>query len=62
MNFTITGSVSVSRVQGKFATKDEIRELIEETLSDALGGLDLSGLGADGESEYEVDDSNVEIS
>lgn len=52
MQFTVT--VSYERTQGKFAGRDEIAEIIEQALQDA--DIDISGIGADGDSEYEVSD------
>ena len=59
MNFSGTWSVEVERIQGKFAGRDEIAELIDEALCDALSNLQLDSIGADGDSEYEVTDSAV---
>ncbi len=57
--FTFTVNVEVTRTSGKFASRDEIAEaLIEE-----IEGADPSSiynLGADGESEYEIDSWEVE--
>lgn len=51
--FTLTVNVELQRTQGKFASRDDmIGALIEE-----LEGMDpgsIYGLGADGDSEYEV--------
>lgn len=52
MRFSYTVEVEVERVQGKFASRDEIGELILEQLQGA--DIDVSGVGADGDSEYEV--------
>ena len=62
MRFAFTVTVEVERITGKFASRDEIREALETEISDAIGAADLSGLGADGESEYEVTDSSVDES
>lgn len=48
MQFTIT--VEVERIQGKFASRDEIGEALVEAVEGAM----LDGLGADGDSEYEM--------
>lgn len=60
MNFTFTVEVSVERVQGKFAGRDEISERILDEIQGALDNIDLNGIGADSESEYEVADSSVD--
>jgi len=54
--FTIT--LQVERVEGKFASNDEISERIQEQLESL--DFDLDGLGADGESTYEVVESDVD--
>lgn len=51
--FTFTVEVEVERTQGKFASRDEIAETIREWLDGANDGS-VDGVGADGESEYEV--------
>jgi hypothetical protein len=61
MHFTITGSVDIERIQGKFVSRDEIEGAIREALDDALGSLDLSGLGPDCDSEYEATDYGIEV-
>lgn len=51
--------VELERTSGKFAGKDEIRD----QLRDELEGMDpgsVSGVGADGDSEYEVVSWEVE--
>ena len=58
MKFEFTVSVEVERVQGKFAGKDEIEEAIQEALDDANPST-IGGVGADGDSEYEVTDWSV---
>lgn len=52
MQFTVT--VNYDRTQGKFAGRDEIAETIEQALQEV--DIDISGIGADGDSEYEVSD------
>lgn len=52
--------VEVERVTGKFASRDEIVEALSTAIEEGIGGADLYGLGADGESEYEVTDISVE--
>lgn len=53
MHFTI--EVEVEREQGKFASRDEIAEALAEAVEQA----DLSSLGADGTSEYVINDVSV---
>lgn len=57
--FTVILEVEVERTEGKFASRDEIAEAIQEALSGAAEGESLSGLGADGDSEYEITSSVV---
>ena len=53
MKFTFTLTVEVERVSGKFAPKDEIEQwLLDEIVSADPG--EVSGVGADGDTEYEV--------
>lgn len=59
MKFTYSIEVDVERVTGKFVGRDELSTTISEALESALGDLDLTGLGADGDSEYDVDSSDV---
>lgn len=51
MRILIEVEIEVERTAGKFASRDEIEEALVEALDDP-GSID--GLGADGESEYEV--------
>lgn len=57
--FVFTVSVEVNRTTGKFATRDEIAELIRAELEGSDPGT-LDGLGADGASEYETEMWEVE--
>lgn len=59
MNITLTVEVEVERVQGKFAARDEIVEALLSELEMANPGS-ISGVGADGMSEYEVVSFEVE--
>lgn len=59
MEFRVALEFNVERVQGKFASREEIEEKIRETLEDVY--VDLDGIGADGDSEYEVVDIVVDI-
>ncbi len=52
----LTITVELSRVAGLFAGRDELGEAIRDAIQDA----DLSGLGPQGDSEYQVDDIRVE--
>ena len=57
--FLVMIEVEVERTEGKFASRDEIAEAIQEALANAGEGESLSGLGADGDSEYEIISSAV---
>jgi hypothetical protein len=57
--FTVILEVEVERTEGKFASRDEIAEAIQEALANAGEGESLSGIGADGNSEYEITSSVV---
>lgn len=59
MKFEFTVSVEAERVSGKFAGKDEVGEKIQEMLDNANEGS-VSGVGADGDSEYEITDWAVD--
>lgn len=52
-------TVTVDRVSGKFASRDEMAEPMIAALTEAIGSVDLAGLGVDCESEYTVVDSEV---
>lgn len=57
MQFDVT--VTVHRESGKFASKDEIATLVQEALENA--DFDLTAVGADGDSVYEVDEVEVTL-
>lgn len=57
LKFTV--EVEVERIQGKFASKDDIESELNQALYDA-NPSSISGLGADGTSEYEVTNWEVE--
>jgi hypothetical protein len=57
--FTVILEVEVERTEGKFASRDEMAEAIQEALANVGEGESLSGLGADGDSEYEIISSVV---
>jgi len=59
MRVTFTVTVEVERAEGKFAPKDEIREAVSEMLEGANDGS-IDGIGADGDSNYEITDWTVE--
>lgn len=52
--FSFTVDVEIERVQGKFATRDEIEQAIRTALEEVESNIDVSGIGPDGDSEYEV--------
>lgn len=51
--FTFTVEVEVERLQGKFATRDEIAQELQQEIEGA-DPSSIGGLGADGDSEYET--------
>lgn len=57
--FTVIIEVELERTEGKFASRDEMAEAIQESFAGACEGESLSGLGADGASEYEIISSVV---
>lgn len=61
-HFTFTVTVAVDRVSGKFASRDELADKMTDALTEALDGLDMTGLGADSDSEYMIVESDVEES
>lgn len=58
MDFTFTVTATVDRVEGKFASRDEIEGELREALDSANPG-EVSGVGADAMSTYEVTDWEV---
>lgn len=56
MNITVTLSIQVDRIEGKFASKDELREQLVSELEGAVDGMSLEG---DNEGQYEV--TSVEV-
>lgn len=60
MHFTFNVEIDVERLEGKFASRDEISSLLYDAIEGAINDADMSGLGSDGNSEYEITDSNVE--
>lgn len=61
MKFRFEVFVEVERVQGKFASRDEVEDTIREMLEQANEGT-VDGVGADGDTEYEINDWSVEVS
>ena len=61
MRVKFTVEAEVERISGKFASKDEIEGEIQQALDEANPGS-VSGVGADGDSEYEVNDWTVQPS
>lgn len=59
--FTFLVTVELERSSGKFASRDEMSDQILSEIEGADPGS-LSGLGADGDSEYEVSSWEVEES
>lgn len=59
MKQTFLISVEVERDEGKFASRDEISEKIIEEIDSSIDMVDLSGLGADGNSVYSISDWDI---
>lgn len=59
MKIEFTVAIEIERVQGKMVTKDELAEEIEQALDSANPG-DISGIGPDGNSSYEITDFVIE--
>ncbi len=53
MRFVFTVEIEVERVQGLFASRDEIGELLDEALNEANPDS-IDQIGANGDSEYAV--------
>lgn len=60
MRIELRVTVEVSRESGKFASRDEVEQAVVEAVEGADFG-EVSGIGADGESVYVVDDWAVEV-
>jgi hypothetical protein len=60
MHFDFNVSLDIERITGKFVSKDEIADIIQEALDSVINDIDLQGIGDSGESEYEVTDFGVE--
>lgn len=58
MEFVFEVRVTVERVEGKFAARDEIVEEISQILAES-DPSSIDGIGADGASSYEVQDWDV---
>lgn len=58
MDFTYTVTVAVRRESGKFATREEVDHQLRENLDIALSD-NITGVGADGDSVYVVDDYSI---
>ena len=59
MRFEFRVVVEVERESGKFASRDEVAESLREQLEGA-GVDEVSGVGADGDTVYNVTDFSVE--
>lgn len=57
--FVFKVTVTTERTEGKFAPRDEQAEALAEMLEGANEGS-IDGIGADGESSYEITDWSVE--
>lgn len=60
MKVRLQVDVELSHVEGKFAGKDEVEEAIAEMVEAADEGM-VSGVGADGDTTYEIEDWAVEV-
>ena len=59
MQITLKITADVQRVRGKFASKEEvIQEMISQM--ESANPYTVTGIGADGESEYEIMEWEVE--
>lgn len=58
-SFTLTVHVELVRESGKFASRDEMFDAIRDTLEGADPGS-IDGIGADGESYYNVESWEVD--
>jgi hypothetical protein len=59
MRFDFLVSVEAERVEGKFASRDEVAEELSSALENADPGS-VDGIGADGTTSYEVTSWDVE--
>lgn len=59
MNVTFQVEIHLERVGGKFAPRDEVVSMLRDQL-ELAAGEGVSGVGADGETEYEATDFTVE--
>lgn len=59
MRFSYVVEVEVDRVEGKFASREEVAEQIQEALDNADPGS-IDGIGSDGTSSYEVQSWDVQ--
>jgi hypothetical protein len=58
-HFTFTVTVELERESGKFASRDEMAESIIGEIESMDPGY-VSGIGADGDSEYQITNWEVE--
>lgn len=61
MKVTLTVEVVLERTQGKFAPKEEVAEALAEEIDNADPGS-ICGVGADGDSDYEITEWEVQFS
>jgi len=59
MRVSFTVHVELERTEGKFASKDEIRDFIRDEI-EGMNPDCVDGVGADGASSYEITDWSVE--
>jgi hypothetical protein len=58
MNVTFEVEIQLERVGGKFAPREEVVDALREQLEQAAGE-GVSGVGADGDTEYEASDYTI---
>lgn len=60
-HFEINVSVSLERLEGKFASRSDMEDALVEIIEGYIDGEVLDCLGSDGDSSYEVSDFSVGI-
>lgn len=59
-HFEFNVSVSLERLEGKFASRSDMEDALVEIIEGYIDGEVLDGLGSDGETSYEVSDFSVD--
>lgn len=60
MRIMLSVTVELTRREGKFASKDEVAEALRQLIADNDPG-EVDGVGADGETAYDIDSFDVEV-